>query len=367
MRAGFSDFYGAFKNRLSGIGQRPTFFLTYLIFYFAPWLFVPPSGKDIVLTIGIFAIFIPLHYRAFERQDRGNLVLIALMEGVTFLAAPLNGNNGVFHIFASAHIAYQKQAAFSAALFIGATALYAAISYLFDRSLFEIGFVCFMGVMIWGSCLADAERTRRSESLIREHELEKQQSSIVERERIARDLHDLLGHTLTMVALKSDLAARLIDADPERAKQEIIDIQKSSRNALTDVRAIVRGMLTTTIADELENAKTALSAAGIALTISGALPRHNVENETVTALSIREAVTNIIRHSGADSAKIHFTSNETEFFLHIEDNGKGSVQTEGSGLAGLRARVEKLGGQAIIDGVNGVRIAIVLPRLAGET
>ena len=363
----FSDLYGPLKNGLSGIGQRPTFFLAYLIFYFVPWIFVPPSGKDLLLAVGVLAIFTPLHYRAFERQDRGNLLFIALIEGIAFLSAPLNGNNGVFHIYAAAHMAYQKPAAYSAGLFIGASAFYAVVSYLFDRSLPEIGFACFMAVMVWGACLADAERARRSESLIREHELEKQQSSIVERERIARDLHDLLGHTLTMVALKSDLAARLIESDPARAKMEITDIQKSSRSALKDVRAIVSGMLTTTVADELENAKAALSAAGIALTISGSVPRHTAENETVTAMSIREAVTNIIRHSGADSAKIQFTSNEAEHFVRIEDNGQGSVLEEGMGLAGLRLRVEKLGGQAVIDTVNGVRIAITLPRLAGET
>ena len=367
MSTQFTNIFDRFKSGLSSVGQRPTFFLAYLIFYFVPWIFVPPSGKDLIFTAGVLAIFIPLHYRAFERQDRGNLFLIALIEGIAFLSAPLNGNNGVFHIYASAQIAYQKPSAYSAALFIGASALYAAVSYLFGRSLPEIGFVCFMAVMVWGACLADAERARRNENLIREHELEIQQSSIVERERIARDLHDLLGHTLTMVALKSDLAGRLIDNDPQRAKAEIIDIQKSSREALTDVRAIVSGMLTTTVVDELENAKAALTAAGVALTISGSVPNHSVENETVTALSIREAVTNIIRHSGADSATIHFTSNETEHFVHIEDNDRGSVIDEGFGLAGLRSRVEKLGGQAIIDTVNGVRIAIVLPRLAGKT
>ena len=367
MRTQFADIFDRFKSALSGVGQRPTFFLAYLIFYFVPWIFVPPSGKDLILTAGVLAIFIPLHYHAFERQDRGNLLLIALIEGVSFLSAPLNGNNGVFHIYASAQIAYQKPSAYSAALFIGASALYAAVSYLFDRSLPEIGFTCFLAVMVWGACLADAERARRSKSLIREHELEKQQSSIVERERIARDLHDLLGHTLTMVALKSDLAGRLIDSDPQRAKAEIMDIQQSSRNALKDVRAIVSGMLTTTVADELENAKAALAAAGVVLSITGSIPSHTVENETVTALSIREAVTNIIRHSDADSATIHFTSNEVEHFVHIEDNGRGNVLEEGFGLAGLRSRVEKLGGQAVIDTVNGVRIAIVLPKLAGET
>lgn len=372
MKRRFAHLFNRSNNGLNSMGQRPTFFLAYLLFYFVPWIFVPPSAKDLILTAVILAIFIPLHYRSFERTDRGNLLLIALIEGVSCLAAPLHGGNGVFHIYAAAQIAYQKPPAYSAALFIASSAFYAGVSYLFGRALPEIGFVCFMGVMIWGACLADAERARRSESLIREHELEKQQNSIVERERIARDMHDLLGHTLTMAALKSDLALRLMDDDPAAAKAEILDIQSSSREALQDVRAIVSGMLSTTVAAELKNAKAALSAAGVALTISGVPPSHvnekaADEKETALALSIREAVTNIIRHSGADSAAIHFTSNETEHFVHIEDNGQGHVFEEGFGLAGLRARVEKLGGQAVIDGVNGVRIAIVLPRLAGET
>ena len=367
MSIGFKGRFNRFKNEFGSIGLRPTFFVAYLVFYFVPWVFEPPSALDLLLTLGLLGLFLPLHYSAFERRDRGNWILIALIEGLSFLSAPLNGNNGVFHIYASAQMAYQKPSSYSAAWIFGASALYAGVSYAFGRSLVEIGLAAFIALMVWGACLADAEKADRNEALIREHELERQQSSIVERERIARDLHDLLGHTLTMVALKSDLAGRLIDSDPTRAKAEIEDIQNSSRHALTDVRAILNDMLATTVADEVENARAALSAAGIELTVSGAVPKHIAENETVMALSIREAVTNIIRHSGADRASITFTSSADEHFVHIEDNGKGGELEEGFGLAGLRARVEKRGGQAIIDTVNGVRIAIALPRLASET
>ncbi len=367
MTIGFAKLSDRVKNDVGKIGQRPTFYLAYLIFFFAPWLFKHPSVIEIILAVVMIAIFIPLHYRAFERRDRGNLVLIALIEGLALISAPLNAHNGVFHIFAVAQIGYQRPAMYSMFLLIGTSTLYAGTSFLLGRSLPEIGFTCFLAVMVWGATLADAERVRRSETLVREHELDKQQNSIVERERIARDLHDLLGHTLTMVALKTDLAGRLIDSDPIKAKAEILDIRDASRKALNDVRAIVSGMLSTNISDELRNAEAALGSAGVSLDIKGSIPAQSEENETVMALSIREAVTNIIRHSGADHATIEFKSNGTENELRIEDNGRVNILEEGTGLAGLRSRVEDRGGQAVVDTVNGVRIAIILPKPLGDT
>jgi two-component system sensor histidine kinase DesK len=186
-------------------------------------------------------------------------------------------------------------------------------------------------------------------------------AKIAERERIARDLHDLLGHTLSLMVLKSEVASKFADIDPVRAASEIRDVERISRDALAQVRAAVRGYRSIGIDAELEHARQALRAAGISLQCASSPVSLPASQEGVLVLALREAVTNIVRHSSARSCHIQLSGEEGAVELHVSDDGKGSDASEGFGLSGMRERVEAMGGTLERDGSHGMRLLIRLP------
>lgn len=165
-----------------------------------------------------------------------------------------------------------------------------------------------------------------------------------ERERIGRDLHDLLGHTLSMVALKSDLAARMLERDPAAARREIEEVASGARQALDQVRRAVSGIRTAELAAELASARLLLETDGVDFgyeIVAGgdgaALPPGV---ESTLALTVREAVTNIQRHARAGSARVRFSVKHGEAVLRVEDDGRGGAIVPGNGLSGMRERLE---------------------------
>ena len=174
-----------------------------------------------------------------------------------------------------------------------------------------------------------------------------------ERLRIARDLHDLLGHNLSLIALKSELAGRLISVAPERAATEIGDIEHVARTTLQEVREAVSAYRQPTLKSELQAAQEILAAAGIAYSYDGdegmidALP---TPVEATLSWAVREGVTNVIRHSRAHQCTIRVTRDAQEISIEVIDDGRGATSmnisdNEGNGLRGLAERVEKLGGR----------------------
>jgi two-component system, NarL family, sensor histidine kinase DesK len=192
-----------------------------------------------------------------------------------------------------------------------------------------------------------------------------------ERARIARDLHDTLGHSLSLITLKSELAGRLLPADPARAKAEIADVEKAAREALASVRETVTGYRRPTIDAELANARQTLAAANIEAEIDETAADLPPAIDAVVAWTIREAVTNAVRHSGATRVRISVRRSGDWAEADVVDNGRGSAAglgraTEGSGLAGLAERIHALGGRfeagpAGPAGGDGFRLDVRLP------
>lgn len=169
---------------------------------------------------------------------------------------------------------------------------------------------------------------------------------VAERERVARDVHDVLGHSLTVVTVKAELAERLVDLDPERAKGELAEIQALSRQALVEIRETVGGLRQARLDNELISARTALAGAGIEAHVpedpTGVDPRHR----TVLAWVLREATTNVVRHSDADACWVELDTDR----LTVRDDGRGlGGRPEGNGIRGLRERVEAAGGRLALE------------------
>jgi len=188
-------------------------------------------------------------------------------------------------------------------------------------------------------------------------------AATAERERIGRDLHDLLGHTLSLITLKLELSRKLFDRDPAAARRELEDAEAVAREALAQVRSAVTGIRATDLAAELASARLLLESAQVQLDYAPPPQGLPPEAERALALLLREAVTNISRHAQATQAQIEFVQEEKAVQLRIADNGRGGVGVEGNGLAGMRDRVRELGGRLDVDSPRGAgtRLSIQLP------
>jgi len=190
-----------------------------------------------------------------------------------------------------------------------------------------------------------------------------------ERERFARDLHDLLGHSLSVISLKAQLARRLLAGAPEEAETHVADIETVAREALSEVRDAVSGYRQPTLEAALSAARLALEAASIDAHIETTSADLAPATEGVLAWAVREGTTNVIRHSGSRNCWIRVGYGESFAALEILDDGRAGghgVAAGGSGLRGLRERASAVAG-AVESGARpegGYRLAVVLPRSA---
>src|SRR5438445_1236226 len=184
-----------------------------------------------------------------------------------------------------------------------------------------------------------------------------------ERLRFARDLHDLLGHSLSVIALKSELAGRLIKNTPGLAAHEIEDIEKVARDALREVREAVTGYRQPTLAAELAGAHEALTAAGIDYCIDQDHVPLPPAVEAVMAWTVREGVTNVMRHSQAKRCSVRITNRDGRATVEVIDDGRGGMPQPGSGLRGLEERVRERGGTLTAEPLphEGFRLRVTLP------
>ncbi|WP_127500889.1 sensor histidine kinase [Actinoplanes solisilvae] len=181
-----------------------------------------------------------------------------------------------------------------------------------------------------------------------------------ERARIAGDLHDILGHSLTVVTVKAELAQRLLDVDLDRARRELADLEALARDALADVRATALGVRGISLPGEIAAAREALAAANVEASLPGAADDVPTRNRELFAWTIREAVTNVVRHAGAHHVEVLLAPASVE----IVDDGVGGRAVGGQGLAGLRRRAEALGGRLVAgtrDDQPGFRVRVEVP------
>ncbi len=340
----------------------------YLI-YLVPFLAQPVLGTATLVSQALTAlgllVFLGLYFWGWWLDDLRKLLPITgiAMLGVAFAAH--NFGAGVFFVYASAfagELVPTRRAWTAIGLLSGLVGLTAGL--LQRNPMFWVPTLV-LTPLIGGLCLH--ERTIRSANAqLRLSRQEVQRlAQVAERERIARDLHDLLGHTLSTITLKAALAARLAERDPERAAEEMQEVERISRQATQEVRGAVSGFRKRSLADELASARTTLDAAGVTLEVVGDLPSLAPLEEAVLALALREAVTNVVRHAQARTCKVVFAVDSENLRVEVVDDGRGAHGPEGSGLLGMRERLASLDGrlQRITDA--GTRLIIRMPH--GET
>jgi two-component system sensor histidine kinase DesK len=198
--------------------------------------------------------------------------------------------------------------------------------------------ICTAAFAMWGV----SQLMQRNVELIRAEEANARLAVADERNRFARDLHDILGHSLTVITVKAELANRLLDVDQERARAEILDLERLSRDALADVRRAVQGYRDLTLPGELARAREALRAAEIDADLPNSTDEVPSELRELFAWTVREGVTNVIRHSGASRCTVRLGTSAVE----VRDDGAGprdGAARPGTGLEGLRERATAAG------------------------
>jgi two-component system sensor histidine kinase DesK len=188
-------------------------------------------------------------------------------------------------------------------------------------------------------------------------------AATAERERIGRDLHDLLGHTLSLITLKLELSRKLFDRDAAASRRELEEAEKVARHALAEVRAAVTGIRSTDLAAELASSRLLLESSSVHLDCSALPTSLPVDIERALALVVREAMTNIHRHAAATEVQVRFAATTEKLDMHICDNGRGGLILDGNGVSGMRERVRALGGSLTIESPTGrgTRLIICVP------
>ena len=344
-------------------GWSPLLWVVYLGFFFIDPVMSHASFRLWLLDGLGAAVFLFLYLGLFALENPRSLVHIGGMVLLGMLFQPVNQGACTFFIFAAAMLPFSVGSQTAAVLGLITIGTIAAV----EGILLHIGgwtlfYSALFPVIIGAGNTFFAERNRINKKLQRANEEIENLAKVAERERIARDLHDVLGHTLSVITLKSELAGKLIDRDPQAARKEIGEVEQISRQALSDVRDAIRGYRSQGLVAELAQAKTTLETAGVTVQCDAATTmKLPAVQESVLSLAVREAVTNVVRHARARTCRMRLEQQNGSCRLEIQDDGCGATNGEGNGLRGMRERVEMLGGTFSRSTETGTRLTIILP------
>jgi two-component system, NarL family, sensor histidine kinase DesK len=354
------------------------------------------TAGALVIFAAFCALYVMVMYRWDVPGDRGYLLLagLAVLAVVGSLCYGGGGAAGLFIYVSAATPLVVPEPGRALRVVLGVTAAYALFSYIghssMDNFLIDLVPTALVGLAMIGF----RRQVELNRELSQARETVAKLAASEERLRLARDMHDLTGQSLSMITLKSELAAKILgrlpaSADRDRAVEQVTDVARVSRQTLHDIREAVSGYRRPTLAVEIITARTALEAAGIELDddprltmLSGTF---DADAEAALAWCLRESVTNVIRHSGARRCRLGLTEHGAELSLEVADDGGGfgwqNAQTQadlavsleaavgpaspgGSGLRGMSERLNAVGGRLQLGSTtagHGFRLVATVP------
>ena len=335
--------------------NQPWLYLIDLVLDFLPWVYQTPERTDLVSGLLAIGLFLALFLVAMLRRDWTALPAAAGVMVTGFVLMPANPGAAVLLMYAAAMIARMRSRRLMlTGIGFWAVGVVSGTLLLGLPLVYPAGFLAFGGLV----AAATAWSAHREDRDAEQEERQARAAAVAveaERQRIARDLHDLLGHTLSVVTLKSEIAQRLFDTDPERARHELGEIESISRSALGEVREAVTGLRRRAFADVAAETADRLRSAGldVALDIE---PAEDLPDPVQQALAmlLREGATNILRHARASRVEIRLLRPAGRVECQVLDDGRGGVHYAGRGLDGLRDRLAEAGLDLTLgDGLDG--------------
>src|SRR4051812_22656670 len=319
--------------------------------FFWPLLANQPFLRVILPTLLTVPVFVYLHMCIYfyggPRLKR--LRYIAGVYALAYLLAPFNISALGYLIFAFFTTAFSVYIRTAVLTIAGSIALFALETKLLGHDWQTLASVIMPAVLLGITAIYTAYTTMQQVQLRRSNEEILRLATLAERERIGRDLHDLLGHTLSVVALKSELARKLIDRDLDSARTEIGEVERVARDALSQVRNAISGIRNTALPAEIVAATALLEAQGLVVKCETENVKLPHDRETALALSLREAATNIRRHASAKGVTIRVRKEDTVVVVEVADDGRGGRIVPGNGLNGMRERLDTVGGSLSLE------------------
>ena len=319
------------------------------------------SARGWGMHLAVTLVFLALYFRSFWVRGRELVVVASATTLLGVMFWPLSYGAGCFFIYAASMLGQLEPTRRAYRGVLAITALAGIEALFLERDLASRVWPALFSLIIGGISTHFSQVGRSNARLRLARDEIEHLAKLAERERIARDLHDLLGHTLSLVILKAELAAKLSEREPERSRQEIQDVERIAREALTEVRAAVTGYRSGGLVSELHHARSALASAGVTLVAETPRIALPPAQEAVLCLAMREAVTNIVRHAGAQNCRMSLSVDDRTCSLVVTDDGRGGNEPFGSGLTGMRERVEILGGTLTRRGERGTTLVVTLP------
>jgi two-component system, NarL family, sensor histidine kinase DesK len=348
------------------IHSTPWFGLAYLLFLYLPLVFWQNRPASAVIASLIATVlFVPAHFASYRVQTGATSVaLVLFVAALAYALIPFNPGGNTLVIYAVAMAAATLSAGVAIRLSVAMVAVMAVeFWWVMPRPIVALAYVAIVaviGTMVVAGILYSRARGRRNAELRLTQDEVRRLATLAERERIGRDLHDLLGHTLSVVAIKSELAGKLLDRDPAAARAQIREVEHVARQALAQVREAVAGIRAAGFQAELAAARLALLSAEVRLDQRLAPIEVGGDVETVLAMTLREAVTNVLRHAQAARVEVELGEHEGSLRLTIADDGRGGIESHGNGLAGMRERLVAIGGTLEIDSPPGAGTRLLI-------
>lgn len=339
-------------------------YLFNLGFYVLPMVLFPYPLWEISVLVVALIVFVGLYLYCFNLQPEQMLLPILSMYFIAAVTTPLNPGSMALFSYVGFFVGFAYRWPIALASVVGIIATLALFQFVVGTRwdlFFHYGGVIVITVAIFGR--VERLRQRHAEAVRKSQEEIERLATRVERERIARDLHDILGHTLSSIVLKSDLAqAQLAKQQYEQAGVQLAELSEIARASLSQVRQSVSGYKHGGLSLELHRLAQRLKDAGFDTEISGHPPAMNTERETAVVLALTELVTNIIRHSKGQRCEIHFDENSDIYQIKIEDNGPCTGINAGNGLKGVKLRIHELGGSMKVNTEEGCAVSLLFPK-----
>jgi len=338
------------------------------LFMYLPFILQDFAVIDLAITLSSHIVLYFLFIKIFWHKGSAILGYLAVLLVVAIITSFYSLSCLVFFSYAAAACTAYREKYPSLILLFLVVSVYLICAYLNEHSI-PVLLVGLFFTAVNGLSFMYQLNKYLQERVIKQSRIETiSLAKVDERERIARDLHDLLGNSLTSITLKAELIERLVLVDPSQVKQHIEDIKKISRDTLSEVRDMVSDYRSNSLSNELACAKVTLEAKDIALFCDIQKYEISAEVEAALAMVVRESITNIVRHSKATQCRITLsytrdTRNSSYFKLQLDILDNGSIDNPlkfGNGIQGMRERVAKLKGNFDIDSTAGCLIKVKL-------
>lgn len=346
------------------LGYMPYVWLAYLgIYYFNFW-FVPLGSNNefkLILAHITVPLFLFMYFRAYWVNPRLLLFYIFAIWALGAIQTHINPGASVFMVYAAAFCSGLGKPRLGFVVIGMIVMLIVIQSWLMSLPVFFYAPAIFFVMLIGGSNIYFYEINAKNAQLKLSEMQIKKLAETAERERIARDLHDLIGHTFSMITMKAQLAKKLFEHDLERAQQEVAELESISREALAQVRDAVTGYRRKDLNSEIDQARALLAAADIECETRVELDNLDEEISAALGLALRELVNNVVKHANASRCEIVVLQDSVNIQVDVNDDGSAEEVVEGNGLAGIRERIEALQGKVKVSADKGLAVSLEVP------